>query len=154
MVANFFNEFKTNLSFFKNKIIFLFKNLNYLVIFDLFCLLFIIEILFKINIIIFVTNFVFITINYLIGLNYIIVLSLFLIVSIRNLIINKIYGKFTNSVNSNKLYLNFLYIVYSRLTLKANFMFLVNYLNLLFLSNSFAFSSFNTLFLSNFKNLY
>lgn len=157
MINNFFNEFKANISFFKNKLLYVFKNLNYLVVFDLFCLFFIIEILFKLNILTFIMNFIFVFINFLLSINYTLVLCLFILISVRNLILNKINGKssFNNlTSNSNKLYLNMLFIIYSRLNLKSNVLFIVSYLNILILSNTFSLNYFFNSIISYFKNLY
>ena len=157
MINNFFNEFKANISFFKNKLLYVFKNLNYLVVFDLFCLFFIIEILFKLNILTFIMNFIFVFINFLLSINYTLILCLFILISVRNLILNKINGKssFNNlTSNSNKLYLNMLFIIYSRLNLKSNVLFIVSYLNTLILSNTFSLNYFFNSTISYFKNLY
>lgn len=157
MVANFFNEFKNNFSFFKTKLVFIVKGLNYLIVFDLLCVLFIVDILFNLNLLTFILNFFFLLTNYLLTLNFLVIVILFFIISTRNLILNKLSGKsnfIQKSENSNQLYLGLLFIIYSRLNIKSNLIFFLNYLNLLFFKSNFILNFFNILLIENFKNLY
>lgn len=148
---NFLGEFKYSLNFLKTKLINVFKKLNYLVILDAIIFTFCTILLLNFD----VLNIIFnsFLLNFLIS-NNIVVLSLFFLFSISNLLINRLYytsNKF-NSENWNVLYLQFLYVLYLRLNLKSNLIYL--YYNILFILKNIFVSNSYILSNLNFRTLY
>lgn len=138
MIMNFLGEFKYSLNFLKTKLINVFKKLNYLVILDVIILTFCAVLLLNLDVLNIIFNFF--LLNLLVS-NNVLLLVLFFLVSISNLLINKLYYKSNkfNNENWNVLYLQFLYVLYLRLNLKSNLIYL--YYNILFI--------FKTIFVNN-----
>ncbi len=151
MIMNFLGEFKYSLNFLKTKLINVFKKLNYLVILDVIILTFCAVLLLNLD----VLNIIFnsFLLNLLVS-NNVLLLVLFFLVSISNLLINKLYYKSNkfNNENWNVLYLQFLYVLYLRLNLKSNLIYL--YYNILFIFKTIFVNNSYILSNLNFRTLY
>lgn len=156
MFENFFKKIKTNVTFLKNRLVFLteFKNLNFVFNISFYFLLLLIMV--DSNLFYYINqsflDLVLDLFNYF--NNFYLTISILFLLSIRNLIAS--YFNFfqnSNSSQNNLLFLNFLYLVYIKDMLFINFNFFLTYLSFFFkyLMQTSYFLSF---FMSKFKEIF